>query len=73
MKSWSEIVSICLYIIVTFPVEITSTKVVNNQIFLIRCHPNSSELTSAVESTSTRNLPHMIRYVESRDKKGCVT
>ena len=52
---------------VTFPVEITSTKVVNNQRFN-NVSTKLPRITKNIESASTWNFTHMIRCVESRDK-----
>ena len=53
--------------IVTFPIEITSTKVVNNQRFN-NASTKLQRITKNIESASTWNFTQMIRCVESRDK-----
>ena len=53
--------------IVTFPVEITSTKVVNNQRFN-NVSTKLQRITKNIESASTWNFTQMICCVEAHDK-----
>ena len=53
---------------VTFFVKITSTKVVNNQRFN-NMSTKLQRITKNIKSASTWNFTHMIRCIESRDKR----
>ena len=72
-SSFSSLVDQSLFLAeggVTFPVEITSTKVVNNQRFN-NVSTKLQRITKNIPSASTWNFTHMIHCVESRDKGLC--